>query len=143
VLFRSAGAERVMLRGEDVVLRPRAVLTLAMAFHELATNAAKYGALSAPGGRVEIRWQPVRPQGGEGRAELQIEWQEQGGPAVEDPQQRGFGSKLIEGSVPAELGGSVRLSFAPEGLRCEMRIPLEAATGETDHLRGAAPDGST
>ena len=52
-----AGAERAVLRGEDVVLRPRAVLTLAMAFHELTTNAAKYGALSAPGGRVEIRWQ--------------------------------------------------------------------------------------
>jgi PAS domain S-box-containing protein len=133
-----AGAERVVLRGEDVVLRPRAVLTLAMAFHELATNAAKYGALSAPGGRIEIRWQPVRPESGDERAALQIEWQEQGGPAVAEPQQRGFGSKLIEGSVAAELGGSARLLFAPEGLRCEMRIPLEAATGETDRGRGEA-----
>ncbi len=121
---------------------PRAVPTLAMAFHELATNAAKYGALSAPGGRIEIRWQPVQPPGGEGRAELQIEWQEQGGPAVEEPQQRGFGSKLIEGSVAAELGGSARLLFAPEGLRCEMRIPLEAATGETDRRQSAAQDWS-
>jgi len=137
-----AGVERVVLRGEDVVLRPRAVLTLAMAFHELTTNAAKYGALSAPCGRIEIRWQPVRPQGGDGRAELQIEWQEEGGPAVEEPQQRGFGSKLIEGSVAAELGGSARLLFAPEGLRCKMRIPLEAATGETDRRRSAAQDWS-
>ena len=135
-----AGAERVVLRGEDVVLRPRAVLTLAMAFHELATNAAKYGALSAPGGRVEIRWQPVRPEGGGGRVLLQVEWQEEGGPAVAEPQQRGFGSKLIEGSVAAELGGSARLSFAPEGLRCEMYIPLDAATGESERRRGAAQD---
>jgi PAS domain S-box-containing protein len=133
-----AGVERVVLRGEDVVLRPRAVLTLAMAFHELATNAAKYGALSAPGGRIEIRWQQVD----EGRPKLQIEWQEHGGPVVAEPQQRGFGSKLIEGSVAAELGGSARLLFGPEGLRCEMRIPLEAATGETDRRQGAAQDGS-
>jgi two-component sensor histidine kinase len=58
--YAGAHPERVLLRGEDVVLRPRAVLTLAMAFHELATNAAKYGALSVPAGRVEIHWQPVR-----------------------------------------------------------------------------------
>ena len=127
-----AGAERVVLRGEDILLRPRAVLTLAMAFHELATNAAKYGALSAPGGRVEIRWQPVRLEGGDGRGLLQIEWLEEGGPPVAEPQQRGFGSKLIEGSVMAELGGSARLLFAPQGLRCEMSIPLETATGEIE-----------
>ncbi len=129
--------------GQYVVLRPRAVLTLAMAFHELATNAAKYGALSTPGGRIEIRWQPVRPEGGKAvGVQLQIEWQEHGGPAVEEPQQRGFGSKLIEGSVAAELGGSARLLFALEGLRCEMAIPLEAATGEADRRRSAAQDWS-
>jgi PAS domain S-box-containing protein len=127
-----AGAERVVLRGEDILLRPRAVLTLAMAFHEFATNAAKYGALSAPGGRVEIRWQPVRLEGGDGRGLLQIEWREEGGPPVEEPQQRGFGTKLIEGSVMAELGGSARLLFAPQGLRCEISIPLETATGEIE-----------
>jgi len=137
-----AGAERVMLRGEDIVLRPRAVLTLAMAFHELATNAAKYGALSAPAGRIEIRWQPTRLEGGDGRGLLQIEWLEQGGPAVEEPQQRGFGSKLIEGGVAAELGGSARLLFAPEGLRCEILIPLEAATVDVDRRRGAAQEWS-
>src|ERR1041384_2118120 len=75
-----ADPERVVLRGEDVVLRPRAVLTLAMTFHELATNAAKYGALSAPGGRVEIHWQPVKLEGSDGRALLQIEWRGRGGP---------------------------------------------------------------
>ena len=136
-----AGAERVVLRGEDVVLRPRAVLTLAMAFHELATNAAKYGALSASGGSVEIRWQPMRQEGDE-RPWLHIDWLEQGGPAVAEPQQRGFGSKLIEGSVKAELGGRASLTFAPEGLRCEFLLPLETAAIETDDRPGAGADWS-
>jgi PAS domain S-box-containing protein len=130
------GADRVVLRGEDVVLRPRAVLTLAMAFHELTTNAAKYGALSVPGGSVEIRWLPVRLEGTDGRALLQIDWLEQGGPPVSEPAARGFGSKLIEGSIAAELGGSARLVFAPEGLRCEMLIPLERAAREIGNWQG-------
>ena len=130
------GADRVVLRGEDVVLRPRAVLTLAMAFHELTTNAAKYGALSAPSGSVEIRWLPVRLEAGDGRALLQIDWLEQGGPPVSEPAARGFGSKLIEGSIAAELGGTARLIFAPEGLRCEMLIPLERATREIGNWQG-------
>jgi len=125
--YAGAGPERVVLRGEDVVLRPRAVLTLAMAFHELTTNAAKYGALSAPGGRIEIRWHPVAAAENR-RPLLRIEWVEQCGPPVAEPQQRGFGSKLIEDGIAAELGGSARLAFEPEGLRCEIVIPLEAAT---------------
>ncbi len=126
-----AGAERVTLRGEDLVLRPRAVLTLAMVFHELTTNAAKYGALSAPGGSIDIRWQPVRGKDGDGTM-LQIEWIEQGGPPVVAPKRRGFGSKLIEGSVAAEHGGSARLTFDPAGLRCEILMPMEAATVDFD-----------
>ena len=125
--YTGAGSERIVLRGEDVVLRPRAVLTLAMAFHELTTNAAKYGALSVPGGHMEICWQPVPAEAG-GRAQLRIDWIERDGPPVAAPQRRGFGSKLIEGSIAAELGGSVRLVFEPAGLRCEIVIPLEAAT---------------
>ena len=103
-----------------------------MAFHELTTNAAKYGALSAAGGSIEIRWQPVRGDN-IGRRQLRIDWIEQGGPTVAEPQQRGFGSKLIEGSIAAELGGSARLSYEPSGLRCEIVIPLEAATLEIEH----------
>ncbi len=133
-----AGVERLVLRGEDVVLRPRAVLALAMAFHELATNATKYGALSTPGGRIEIRWRPVRLEEGDGRVLLRIDWLEEGGPLVGEPNQRGFGSKLIEGSISAELGGRAGLIFAAEGLRCEMLIPLEAATLE---FRGGAETG--
>lgn len=120
------GPERIVLRGEDIVLRPRAVLTLAMAFHELTTNAAKYGALSLPGGRIEIRWQLI-PGDTAGRRLLRIDWIEQKGPVVSEPQTRGFGSKLIEGSVAAELGGNARLAFERGGVCCEIVIPLEAA----------------
>src|SRR4249919_35677 len=123
--YAGAGPERVVLRGEDVVLRPRAVLTLAMAVHELTTNAAKYGALSVSGGRIEIQWQPVRADNS--RPVLHIDWLERGGPPVADPGQRGFGSKLIEGSIAAELGGTARLTFEPEGLHCQIAVPLENA----------------
>jgi PAS domain S-box-containing protein len=126
--YAGPNPERVVLRGEDVVLRPRAVLTLAMAVHELTTNAAKYGALSVPGGRIEIQWQPARAENR--RPILRIDWIEQGGPLVTDPQQRGFGSKLIEGSIAAELGGTARLAFEPEGLRCEIVVPLEKASAD-------------
>ena len=122
--YAGAGPERIVLRGEDIVLRPRAVLTLAMAFHELTTNAAKYGALSLPGGRIEIRWQVA----GGAAPMLRIDWVEQKGPVVSEPQRRGFGSKLIEGSIAAELGGSARLAFERSGVRCEIVIPLAATT---------------
>lgn len=125
------GAERVTLRGEDLVLRPRAVLSLAMVFHELTTNAAKYGALSAQGGSVEIHWQPIAATDG-GRALLRIDWVERGGPPVVEPTRRSFGSKLIEGSIAAEYGGSGRLLFDPAGLHCEILMPLEAATVDVD-----------
>ena len=126
----AGGSERVVLRGEDVVLRPRAALTLAMSCHELVTNAAKYGALSAPGGRVEINWRIEESA----RAMLHIAWEEQGGPPVTEPERRGFGSKLIEGSIAADLGGRVQLAFATEGLRCEIAIPLAAAALPADEV---------
>jgi len=124
--YAGTDPERVILRGEDVVLRPRAVLTLAMAVHELTTNAAKYGALSVPGGRVEIHWQPVRTDNVS--PILRIDWREQNGPRVSDPAEWGFGSKLIDGSIAAELGGRTRLTFDPGGLRCEIEIPMRNAT---------------
>lgn len=119
-----AGPERVTMRGEDVVLRPRAALTLAMTFHELITNAAKYGALSVPGGHIAISW---RVTDATGHPALRIEWREQGGPPVGKPERRGFGSRLIEQGLKAELGGRAGLTFAPDGFRCEIEIPLEAA----------------
>jgi len=124
--YAGTTSDRVVLRGEDVVLHPRAVLTLAMAVHELTTNAAKYGALSVPSGSVEVQWRPVRAENG-GPC-LQIEWIEQGGPNVVEPEQHGFGTKLIEGSIASDLAGKTQLVFQPQGLRCEITIPMKAAT---------------
>jgi len=94
--------------------------------HELTTNAAKYGALSVPSGSVEVQWRPVRAENG-GPC-LQIEWIEQGGPNVVEPEQHGFGTKLIEGSIASDLAGKTQLVFQPQGLRCEITIPMKAAT---------------
>lgn len=122
------GSEHVVLRGEDVLLRPRAVLTLAMAFHELITNAAKYGALSAAQGRVIVQWDSMRDDAG--RSFLRMKWQEEGGPPATPPRRRGFGSRLIENSIAAELGGSAHLMFTPEGLRCEIIVPRETTIAD-------------
>ncbi|HZD88804.1 MAG TPA: sensor histidine kinase, partial [Pseudolabrys sp.] len=89
---------------------------------------AKYGALSVPAGRIEIRWQPSRDEAGE--PQLTIDWQETGGPPVNPPERRGFGSRLIEGSIAAEFSGNVRLIFDPAGLRCEMRMPVSAVAAD-------------
>jgi two-component sensor histidine kinase len=97
-----------------------------MAVHELTTNAAKYGALSVPSGRIEVQWRPVRAENG-GPC-LRIEWIEQGGPNVVVPEQHGFGTKLIKGSIAAELAGETRLIFQPQGIRCEITIPMKVAT---------------
>ena len=103
-----------------------------MAVRELATNAAKHGALSIPAGRVEVGWRvepAVRAPAGAGAAgkTLVLEWAEHGGPPVSGPPaRRGFGSRLIERGLPAQLGrgGAVALEFAPAGLRCRIRAPL-------------------
>ncbi len=126
-----AAPDRFIMRGEDIVLRPRAVLTLAMVFHELTTNAAKYGALSGPGGAIKIRWQQV-PAEATGAPMLHVEWIEQGGPAVVPPTRRGFGSKLIEGSIASEHGGRVQLVYDPGGLRCSITMPLDAVAAPID-----------
>jgi PAS domain S-box-containing protein len=123
--FSPGGESRVVVQGQSVTLRPRAALTLAMTFHELTTNAAKYGALSAAGGRVHVQWRAVRPD--QQAQLLRIEWREEGGPAVATPSRRGFGSKFIVGSIASELGGKVQLAFDPQGLRCILEIPFAAA----------------
>lgn len=135
--YAGSTPDRVVLRGEDIVLRPRAVLTLAMAVHELTTNAAKYGALSVPSGRVEVQWRPVRAENGVFC--LHIEWIEHGGPNVVEPEQHGFGTKLIEGSIAVELAGETRLVFQPQGLRCAITIPMKAATVHFRADAGADP----
>jgi len=118
------GAARISLHGADVWVPPRIAVALALALHELATNAVKYGALSVREGRVKIEWQL---QGPLVHRVLRLEWLETGGPPVRQPEKRGFGSRLIESGLAAELGGNVQLDFRPEGVRCAMTAALDAA----------------
>jgi two-component sensor histidine kinase len=90
-----------------------------MALHELGTNASKYGALSTDGGRVSIGWTRDGDR-------LHLVWRESGGPPVEPPSRRGFGSRLIERGLAADLGGTAALSFDPDGLRCDIQASLAA-----------------
>lgn len=115
----SGEAGRFDVEGEPLRLAPRAALALAMALHELGTNAAKYGALSVEGGRVSIGW----TQSGD---RLSLLWRESGGPPVEAPARRGFGSRLIERGLAADLGGSAALRFDRSGLSCEIEASLAA-----------------
>lgn len=109
--------ERFEIHGPTMQLAPRAVVSISLALHELATNAAKYGALSVPDGRVAIVWSLE----GDGSDRLRLRWQEAGGPTVEPPTRRGFGSRLIENLLAAELNGEVQVSYEPSGLICEVR----------------------
>ncbi|HEX3919265.1 MAG TPA: HWE histidine kinase domain-containing protein [Caulobacteraceae bacterium] len=115
--------DRISWIGPEVRLGPNAAVTFAMAFHELATNAAKYGALSAPGGRVEVEWR--NDASGDPPA-LEIVWRESGGPPVSPPAHRGFGGQFLERALAREFDGSVHLRFTSTGLVCGMRLPLSA-----------------
>ena len=115
-----ANAGRVHLAGPRVLLTPRAALAVAMALHELGTNAVKYGALSNEGGRVSLAWSV---QTGDPPL-LRLEWREEGGPPVEPPQRRGFGSILLERSLAHDLDGKVTTDFHREGLVCVIEAPL-------------------
>lgn len=117
---------RFTLHGGHVHLGPKAAVALGMAFHELVTNAAKYGALSVPSGRVAVIW-GVRATA-DGRW-LRLDWLETGGPTVAMPRRKGFGSRLIEQGLAHELAGEVRLDFAPAGVRCTMELPLAWEAG--------------
>jgi PAS domain S-box-containing protein len=119
----AAGEEgRVIAEGEEIRLGPIAAVTLGMALHELATNAARFGAFSTAAGCVRISWGEGEP----GR--LRLVWAESGGPPVQPPSRRGFGSKLIERVLAAELRGEVHLEFPPDGVRCTMDMALERVT---------------
>jgi two-component sensor histidine kinase len=115
------GPPRIDLSGPSVRLSPRVAIALALAFHELCTNAAKYGALSAAGGRVTVDWS-FRDQSE--APELMIVWRERGGPPVKPPTRRGFGSRMIERSLAPELGGRVVIEYPAEGVTCTLRVRL-------------------
>jgi two-component sensor histidine kinase len=113
---------RVRARGPDINLNPKPALALAMAFHELATNAAKYGALSNDDGYVEIAWTLAPVAEGE---ELRLRWHERNGPPVAPPQRKGFGSRLVERNLANEFKGTVRLEFELDGLACTICAPAQ------------------
>jgi len=118
--FRGGG-QRVELEGPRVALPASAAQPLAMAAHELATNAVKHGALSVPEGRVSVRWSL---SGGAANV-LRLRWTEAGGPPVRrPPAHRGFGSRMLDATVRGQLGGTVSLAWETEGLVCEMEVPL-------------------
>jgi PAS domain S-box-containing protein len=119
-----AASDRVAVEGEHVDLAPRTALSIAMALHELCTNAVKYGALSNEQGSVAVAWSVTEPAAGERR--LRLSWVERGGPPVAAPERRGFGSRMIERGLASELGGTVELQFLPEGVRCLIDAPLPA-----------------
>ena len=118
-----AGAVRFTLTGPTTTLPPKSAVAFALAVHELCTNAAKYGALAAESGHVTIGWDVVDADGG---PRLKFTWQESGGPAVVEPTHRGFGSRLLERGLSAELKGEVRLGFPPQGLVCTIDAPAPA-----------------
>lgn len=116
--LRPFGPERYDLAGPEIDLAPAQALALGMILHELATNAAKYGALSSPRGCVRISWSL------DDALRLALDWREDGGPPVVSPTRRGFGSRLIERSLSGVLRGKARLDFAPAGLCCRIELPL-------------------
>lgn len=115
---------RVRISGGDVALQPQVALAVSMAFHELASNAVKYGALSTKDGVVDISWSIED-------GHLTIRWQESEGPEVVPPERRGFGSRLIERGLARELNGFVKLDFDPAGVVCLIGFPLEDGDSPT------------
>jgi two-component sensor histidine kinase len=123
--YASDEGSNIQISGDEVLLQPGAALTFSLILHELATNAAKHGALKKPGGLVSVNCS-VRSNGG---PELHLHWAETGGPPVQPPVRRGFGLELIERSVAHELGGQAVLDFRVEGLCCNISAPLTDSVG--------------
>ncbi|MGV3633653.1 MAG: sensor histidine kinase [Pseudorhodoplanes sp.] len=116
--------DRFEIGGEPLQLRPKAVLALSLAFHELATNAVKYGALSNESGHVSIDWR-VDPRS----QRFELRWREHCGPAVQPPIRRGFGSRLIERGLAQDIAGEVHLTFGDAGVICAIEAPLHEIAG--------------
>jgi two-component sensor histidine kinase len=119
--FRAKDRDRVHVSGPDVPVGAPSAVMISMMLHELATNAAKYGALSNDSGEVFVDWR-VEGEGNGTRVHLQ--WRETGGPSVTEPERKGFGTTLIQRGLTSQLGGSANLEFLPDGLRCTLECPV-------------------
>jgi two-component sensor histidine kinase len=130
--------DQIALRGPEVQLEPTTAQTVALALHELVTNSAKYGALSTLSGRLSVRWED---QAGV----LKITWVETGGPPVETPVSRGFGTRSVIASIESQLGGQAQFDWRPEGLVCCLSVPLPQRQFATDPVSRfeAAGDGNS
>lgn len=116
-----ADDQRVNAQGPEIMLPPKSAVSLAIALHELCTNAIKYGSLSVPAGRVTVEW-ALTSRGNE--EHMQIKWTEYAGPRVETPQRRGFGLRMLEQALASELQGEVSVEFREEGIVCRLDAPL-------------------
>jgi PAS domain S-box-containing protein len=114
--YRADAPERITATGPDVSLEPRTAQTLALALHELSTNAAKYGSLSVMSGRVGVSWE-LQPQS------LLLRWTESGGPSPQPPAAPGFGIRMVSASVERQLAGEAAFHWRPEGLHCSLCVP--------------------
>ncbi len=119
--FESSEALRITIAGEPLLLAARAAGSIAVICHELAVNAARYGALSTPAGRVEVRWRTTVKEG-EGR--LELEWEETSDRRVSPPERRGFGTLMVERAAAYELSGEAHVAFSPGGLHYRLDVPL-------------------
>jgi two-component sensor histidine kinase len=133
VPYAQDGDHRIELQGPDIQLAPNDALSLGLATHELATNAAKYGALSKPGGQVAVHWRLIA------EALVRVEWQESGGPPVSVQRGRGFGTDLIERIVAHELKNPVELTFDPDGVRCVLTIAVRQPSAFAIRASRSAP----
>ena len=127
----------IVIDGPDITLTAAPTQALAMVLQELVTNAVKYGSLSTPYGKVSVSWDSR--DSADGGARAVIAWRETGGPATNTPNQASYGTNLIRNLIPRELGGIVNLVFAPEGLRCDIEIPLNKARIENERPSGWIP----
>jgi two-component sensor histidine kinase len=119
--FAETRQPRFMLIGPPVELSADLAVPVGMALHELTTNAVRYGALSVPAGYVRVQWSVTET---EGVRKLHLEWSEFGGPTVEEPKHRGFGSTLLQRVLPMQCKAEVEVQYSPEGLRFQMDAPL-------------------
>jgi two-component sensor histidine kinase len=134
----TAGKAELEISGAEILLKPDVVQTLGMTFHELSTNAVKYGALSVPGGRLQVSWQKEAPAGHE--PVLMLRWREIGGPPASPPAHKGFGTTVIERHIVQALNAQVELDYSSEGFSWVMRAPIDLIQARTPHYR---PDPQT
>lgn len=129
------GVGRVVLNGPQTALAPAAAQALSMAIHELATNAAKYGALSIPAGRLIVSWQTDKTE-----SVLRLQWVEAAGPPILiEPRRRGFGSRVVEAVARDQLGGKVEHRWEPTGLVCAIEVPLARSLADSNSEPAAGP----